>query len=160
MPSVADRTAQAPRPNVAALAVLALASAIGVLLGYALWVRTRAGQHLDPDAFDGRGISADARHAAGTLISTISIGSLALAIGFLATLALVRHRRTLALVAIVASGGAVLTSELLKLVVFERPPLLPSARPFHNSYPSGHTTIAYAVSIAATIVAPPRLRRG
>jgi hypothetical protein len=55
--------------------------------------------------------------------------------------------------------GAVLTTEVLKPFVFERPALLDSARDFHNSYPSGHTTIAYAVGIAATIVAPRRARR-
>jgi hypothetical protein len=154
------RASDASRPHVAALGALAVLAAAGVVATYVLWVRTRAGQQPDQDAFDGRAIFRDARSAAGDLLWTISIGSLVLAICVLAAFAFVRHRRTLALVATVAIGGAVLTTEVLQRFVFERPALLDSARDFHNSYPSGHTTIAYAVGIAATIVAPRRAPPG
>lgn len=157
MPPGDDPTAT--RPRTGALAALAAVASAGVLAAYWLWVRTRAGQLLDQDALDGRGISHRARDAAGALLSTISIGSLALAIAVLAGLALVRHRRTLAIVATVAIGGAVLTAEVLKLLILDRPTLIAGARPFHNSYPSGHTTIAYVVGLAAIIVAPRALRR-
>lgn len=147
------------RPNSPALALLAVAAAAGVALVYVLWVRTRTGQRLDQAALNGRGISHAARDAAGHLLSTISDGSLAVAVCVLAALAFVRHRRTLALVAAISVLGAVVTTEVLKLVVLQRPALIPSARDFQNTYPSGHTTVAYAVGIAATLVAPPRARR-
>jgi membrane-associated phospholipid phosphatase len=147
------------RPRAGALAAVAAFSALGVLLAYALWVRTRTGQRLDQAAFNGGAISRRAHDASGVLLSTISIGSLALAIAVLAALALLRQRRTLAIVAIAGVGGAVLTTEVLKLVIFERPPLYPSPRGFGNTYPSGHTTIAYAVGLAAVMVSPRRIRR-
>jgi membrane-associated phospholipid phosphatase len=90
----------------------------------------------------------------------ISIGSLVLAICVLAAFAFVRHSAHPGARGHSRDRQRRLTTEILKRFVFERPALLHSARDFHNSYPSGHTTIAYAVGIAATIVAPRRAPPG
>ncbi len=45
---------------------------------------------------------------------------------------------------------------MLKLVLLERPPLVPSFI-FDNSYPSGHTTVGMSVAVAAMLVVPRRL---
>lgn len=129
------------------------------LATYALLVRTERGQRVDQGAFDGRGIAPSTSHdAAQQLLTTISAGTLALACAVLVTQALVRRRTTLVLVAGSAIGGAILTTTILKQVL-TRPDLLIDGRLWANSFPSGHATIAFAVGVAATLVAPPRARR-
>lgn len=137
---------------------LALACAGAVAATYALLVRTHRGQRIDQGAFDGRGITEPAHDAAQQLLTTISVGTLALAAAALVAQALVRRRLTLALVAGTVIGGSVVTTQLLKGTL-ERPDLLIDGRMWANSFPSGHATIAFAVGVAATLVAPPRLRR-
>lgn len=138
---------------------LAVACAGAVAATYAVLVRTHRGQRVDQGAFDGRGIaSATAHDAAQQLLTTISVGTLAVALAALVVQALVRRRVALALVAGTAIGGSVLTTQLLKGVL-ERPDLLIDGRLYANSFPSGHATIAFAVGVAATLVAPPRARR-
>lgn len=140
------------------LAALALACALGCVLAYVLFVRTHAGQRVDEAALSGRLASLHARHAADQLLTTISVGSLALALGLLAGQALLRRRVAQAVVAVAVVLGAVALTELLKHVVLPRPELVPTAIE-RNSFPSGHTTTAFAVGIAAALAAPPRWRR-
>lgn len=140
------------------LAALAVGCAIALAAAYLVFVRTHAGQRIDGAALDGRFVSSHARHAASQLLTTIGVGSLALVLVLLVAQALLRGRVALAVVAAVVVFGAVVLTELLKHVVLVRPDLVPSSIE-SNSFPSGHTTTAFAAGIAATLAAPPRWRR-
>lgn len=140
------------------LAALAFACALGLVLAYGVFVRTHAGQRVDEAALSGRLASFHARHAADQLLTTISVGSLALVLALLAGQALLRRRVAQAVVAVAVVLGAVALTEVLKHLVLARPELVPTAIE-HNSFPSGHTTTAFAVGIAAALAAPPRWRR-
>ncbi len=138
---------------------LALTCAAGVAVTYAVLVRTRHGQRIDQGAYDGRVLASGHAHAAADqLLTTISVGTLALATGALVLQALARRRIPLAAVAGSVIGGALVTTEVLKHTL-SRPGLLPhTGHEFQNTFPSGHSTIAFGVGVAATMVAPPRLR--
>ncbi|MGN6190267.1 MAG: phosphatase PAP2 family protein [Conexibacter sp.] len=140
------------------LAGLALTCALALVATYLVFVRTHAGQRIDEAALSGRLASAHARDAADQLLTTISVGSLALVLLLLVGQALLRRRVAQAVVAVAVVLGAVAMSEVLKHLVLPRPELVPTAIP-HNSFPSGHTTTAFAVGIAAALAAPPRWRR-
>ncbi|HET6448717.1 MAG TPA: phosphatase PAP2 family protein [Conexibacter sp.] len=139
------------------LAALACSCALALIVGYLIFVRTHAGQRLDEAALDGRLASDHARHAASVLLTTISIGSLALALMLLVGQALVRRRVALAVVPVAVVLGALVLTEVLKHVLV-RPELVYSSID-HNSFPSGHTATAFAVGIAAALAAPPQWRR-
>ena len=122
-------------------------------------MRTYHGQRLDQGAFDGHALATGrARSAADHLLTTISVASLALALVVLMAQAAVRKRVGLSLVAGAVIVGAVLTTEVLKHWVLERPDLLARTL-YRNSFPSGHATVAFSVGVAATLVVPPWLRR-
>lgn len=140
------------------LAVLTVGCAIALVVAYVVFVRTHTGQRIDEAALHGRLASVRARDAANQLLTTISVGSLALVLVLLAAQALLRRRVALAVVAVVVVLGAVILTELLKHVLLVRPELVASSID-RNSFPSGHTTTAFAVGIAATLAAPPRWRR-
>lgn len=121
-------------------------------------VRTYWGQRLDEHAFAGRAVVAgEPAEGADNLLSTISTGTLALAVVALAALALLRRRPTLALLAAAVVGGSLIVTEILKLVVLTRPPLVPSSV-LDNSFPSGHATIGIGVGLAMVLVVPAGLR--
>jgi membrane-associated phospholipid phosphatase len=130
-----------------------------LVVTYLLFVRTYHGQKLDQGAFDGRALAdGRARIAADHLLTTISVASLALALLVLMAQAALRKRVGLSLVAGAVIVGAVLTTEVLKHWLLERPDLLARTL-YRNSFPSGHATVAFSVGVAATLVVPPRLRR-
>jgi membrane-associated phospholipid phosphatase len=79
-----------------------------------------------------------------------------LAIALVAAVAILRRRPRLALIAAASIAISLISTEFLKLVLLERPPLVPSYI-FDNSYPSGHTTVGMSVAIAAMLVVPRRL---
>jgi membrane-associated phospholipid phosphatase len=133
--------------------------ALALMAVYLVFVRTNAGQRIDEAALDGRLASFHARHAANQLLTTISVGSLALVLVLLVAQALLRRRVALAVMAVVVVLGALTVTEVLKHVVLVRPDLVPSSID-SNSFPSGHTTTAFAAGIAATLAAPARWRRG
>jgi membrane-associated phospholipid phosphatase len=140
------------------LAALAIACALALVVAYTVFVRTHAGQRIDEAALNGRLGSMHARAAADQLLTTISVGSLALGLALLAGQALLRRRLALAIVAVVVVVGALALTEVLKHLVLPRPQLVATAID-ENSFPSGHTTTAFAVGIAAALAAPPRWRR-
>jgi len=131
---------------------------LGLVAAYLVFVRTHAGQRLDEAALDGRLASEHARHAASVLLTTISVGSLALALVLLVAQALLRRRAALAIVTVTVVVGAVVVTEVLKHYLLLRPELV-STPIDHNTFPSGHTATAFAVGIAAALAAPPRWRR-
>jgi len=151
-----DRRPLRPLP----LAALTTACVAALVAAYLVFVRTHAGQRVDEAALNGRLASPHARRAASELLTTISVGSLALALALLVAQALLRQRIAAAVVAVAVVLGALTTTELLKHLVLVRPDLLPAPSTIdHNSFPSGHTTTAFAVGVAAALAAPPRWRR-
>jgi len=151
------RSSDSPRSS--GLLALLVTSIGGLVVTFVVFVRTEDGQRIDQGAFEGRGLaSPGAQEAADELLTTISVGALALAVVLLAGQALYRRRLILALVAAIVIGGSVVTTEILKHVLLQRPDLIGRA-PFANTFPSGHATVALAVGVAATLVVPPRARR-
>ncbi|MCU1426692.1 MAG: phosphoesterase PA-phosphatase related protein [Actinomycetia bacterium] len=141
------------------LVALGFGSAALLVAGYLVGVRTTQGQKLDNAAWLGRHIAThQATHGARVMLATISVSSLAVAIGVLALLAFGRGRPRLAIVVGIATFGANLTSEVLKHFVLTRPVLLAHAPIVKNTYPSGHSTVAMSVAVAAVLVVPHRWR--
>jgi len=155
--SMVDATASSYRRRLQALAVVAAAM---VAVVYILAERTTWGQRLDSTALQGRrALDPRAVHAAARLLTTIDVASLALIGGAIVIVALVRGHPRLAVGAGTLIAGSVLTSELLKHAVLTRPELgITDALGTKATYPSGHTTVAMSLGIAAMLVAPRRWR--
>jgi membrane-associated phospholipid phosphatase len=106
-----------------------------------------------------RALDPRAVHAAARLLTTIDVASLALIGGAIVIVALVRGRPRLAVGAGTLIAGSILTSEVLKHLVLTRPELgITDALGSKATYPSGHTTVAMSLGIAAMLVAPRRWR--
>ncbi len=143
-----------------ALLALAAAAVLLLTLVYLLGVRTTWGQRLDATAMQGRtALRPRAVEAASQLLDTISVASLVLIGGLIVLVALARRRPVLSLAAGAVIGGSVITTELLKKVILTRPDLgIIDPIGLKASFPSGHTTVAFSLAIAATLVAPSRHR--
>jgi hypothetical protein len=141
---------------------LAAVSFVLFCIVYLVAVQTRWGQTLDATALSGRSTLAPrAVPAASRLLGTIDKSSLVLVGGSIVLVALLRRRPLLALGAAVLIGGAIMTTEILKKLVLPRPDLGivdPLGR--LATFPSGHTTVAMSLAMAAMIVAPSRYRAG
>jgi membrane-associated phospholipid phosphatase len=149
-------TRDAPLSRLLALVVLCAA---GVLILYLVAVRTEHGQLIDNKALQGRTtLDTDTLDVANRILETISVASLVAGTGALVFIGLVRGRLLLAIAVGVSIFGAIVTTEILKRVVFERPNLVDNVRSFGNTYPSGHATVAMALAVGAVLVAPRRLR--
>jgi hypothetical protein len=137
----------------AALALLAF------FVIYALAVQTEWGQRVDQLAFTGGSRVPDrAADAAGRLLSTVSVGGLIVGMLLLGAVAAARRRVGLILVPAAVISLTMISAEVLKHVLLERPELLAVPLFTENTYPSGHTATAISVGLAAVLVAPPRLR--
>lgn len=125
-----------------------------------LGVRTTWGQRLDATALSGRdALRPRTIDAASQLLNTISVASLVLVGGLIVLVALARRRPYLSLGAGVVIAGSVITTELLKRVFLSRPELgIHDAVRTVPSFPSGHTTVAFSLAIAALLVAPSHIR--
>jgi membrane-associated phospholipid phosphatase len=131
-----------------------------VVAVYLVAVRTRWGQRVDATALRGRHVlDRRAVHAAGGLLSTIDVASLAFVGMAIVVVSLVRSRRRLGLAAGAIIAGSVLTSEVLKRVALARPRLgVVDQLGRLATYPSGHTTVAMALGVAAMLVCPSHWR--
>lgn len=141
------------------LAITAVLCGVALLTLYVLFVRTRWGQHLDDIAYQGRDASATrAGRRSERLLRSVTESSLALLTLAFMLISLARRRWRLAAAVVVAIGGAILTTEVLKHIVFVRP-VYPGIGGFDvNSYPSGHATIGTSLGLALVMVAPQRWR--
>lgn len=155
----AQRTARPGRPSlarrVAAPAGIALACAAGVVVVYAVFVRTALGQAVDEMAM--RGARVDHARLVNLLNSTLdgtSLTSVGLVALLAAAIGLVRRRIDLAVAAGILVVGANVTTQLLKPLLTR--PLFEVAGP--NSLPSGHTTAAASVAFALVLVLPHAVR--
>lgn len=135
---------------------LSIGSVVALTVVYVLGVRTTWGQRLDATALRGRAaLRPRTIHAAHQLLTTISIASLVLVGSLIVLIALARRRPLLAMGAAIVIGGSTVTTELLKRVFLQRPNLgIYDAVGRHASFPSGHTTVAFSLAVAALLVAP------
>jgi membrane-associated phospholipid phosphatase len=142
------------------LLTLALTAVIALAVVYLLGVRTTWGQRLDATALSGReSLRPRTVRAAADLLGTIDVASLILVGGAIVLVPLERRQPLLALSAGVLIGGSVLTTEVLKHVVLPRPYLgIQDPLGRTASFPSGHTTVAMSLAVAAMIVIPRRFR--
>jgi hypothetical protein len=146
-------------PGVGRLFALAAAAFVAFLVVYLLAVQTELGQRADEAALTGGRVAPEtAQGAADRLLRVVSIGSLAAAVLVLSGLAWLRRRPGLLLVPAVVVGASLIATELFKHVLLTRPPLAPDPHRMGNSYPSGHTTVAASIGMAAVLIAPARAR--
>jgi len=140
---------------------VALTCVAMLLLTYQLAVHTTSGRLLDGASLRG---AVDTRSglsgALERLLDVISVASLVAAGAVIASIALARMRRELALAAVVIMVGSNVTSQVLKRYLLERPDLgiYESTPATLNSMPSGHSTVALSAAVALTLVLPVRLR--
>ena len=140
---------------------------IGAILAFALLVAsyllavwTRAGQSVENAALRGADqVAGQDLISANAALNAITIGSLALATLLVGVIALIRGSVDLA----VASVGIIVVGQIitqgLKRFVLPRPDLVDVSGDFiHNTFPSGHTTIAMTVLFALILVTPYRWR--
>jgi len=142
-----------------ALAVAAVA-AVSVAVWYVVFVRTRWGQELDDLAFEGRrAVSAATTQRTDRMLHAVTESSLFLLGGAIVLLALAQRRLRVAVVVGACMSFAVVTTEILKLRLLDRPSFGGVQGITHNSYPSGHATIGMVLSLGLVMVAPSAWRR-
>ncbi|MEM8619867.1 MAG: phosphatase PAP2 family protein [Actinomycetota bacterium] len=133
--------------SIVAIALLALT--------YVVFVRTEWGQRVDDVAFDGREVEDPAvTQALNELLHSITQTSLFLLTAAIVTIALARRRWRLALVVGTTIVGAVVTTEVLKTRVLDRPRFDGVAGLEENWFPSGHATIGISLALGSVMVAP------
>ncbi len=153
--------AQRDRRSLALLGSWVAACAVVFWLVYHVSVRTEPGR-LFADASLRGAILSEAR--AGGLVDSvlgfITVASLAGAVALIATIALVRLRRDLGLIAVGLLLVANLSAQLFKGYLLPRPDLglIEYAPATLNSLPGGHSTAAFSVVVALLLVVPARLR--
>jgi membrane-associated phospholipid phosphatase len=160
---LASRATDGSLRSPASLACIAAVATSAVVMLYVLVLGTDVGRSLDAAALPAGlyGPGWDRAHEALAIaVQAISLASLAIvALGALAV-AITREGPRLALRVGLLLAGANLTSHFLK-------PLLGSADPLggerlraiHDSFPSGHATVAMSVAYTALAIAPARWRR-
>jgi membrane-associated phospholipid phosphatase len=159
---VRDLIAGAPRRWTLVWLVTMVICCVAVfLLVYQLGVHTTRGRLLDGAAFRGAVVARSpvTDYVEGVL-DVVSVLALMVAATAIVGIALVRHRRGLAVAAMVMIVGANATTQLLKSTVLTRPDLgLQETTPATlNSLPSGHGTVALSVVAALVLVLPAALR--
>ncbi|MEH3075336.1 MAG: phosphatase PAP2 family protein [Quadrisphaera sp.] len=138
--------------------LVAVASAVGVWVLHRVFVLTAHGQAVDEAALVGaRTRLWRLEDGANVVLDSVSAVAVLAALAVVAVVALAQRRVRLAVAAVVLVGGALATTQLAKHVLLSRPDL-DVTYALDNSLPSGHTTFAGAVSAAALLVAPVRLR--
>lgn len=145
-------------PSAVRWVVLAIGS-LAVLAGvYYAAVRTYTGQRVENDALTGsKQVNPDEVTAADEWLATFTLASLAIAVTVLAVIGWVRGGVRLAAVGVVLA--AIASTEVLKRVVLPRPVLVEAPEYLqHNSFPSGHTTVAMSVACATLLVVSWRWR--
>ncbi len=134
---------------------VSLASTVAFTVLYLVFVRTDEGQRLDQSALRHLGWSTQARRSVSTVLDVITIGGMALVLAGCVVIALARRRWSLAVGAVVLVGLSNLAAQLLKHQILTRPDL---GRSDLNSFPSGHTTVAASIAMAALLVVPRSMR--
>jgi len=152
---------QAPRAGKATRDLFALAVACALLVGllYLFFVCTRLGQRIDDAAVDGRStLTPEEVQDADDLLQTVDITSLVFLGGAVAFVAVVRGRLLLGAAALGVIGAANVSSQVVKALLPRSDLTGEPELVIGNSLPSGHTTVAASIAVAAILVAPRRLR--
>ena len=140
--------------------ILLCISIVLLIATYAVAVLTPMGQALENTALRGadQASTADSDQAWEGL-GEITIWTLGVATAAIGLIAVLRRKILLAFVAVgVIVGGQIITQSL-KRFILPRPELVEITGDYaHNSFPSGHTTIAMTVLVAAILVVPFRWR--
>ncbi len=114
------------------------------------------GQRLDQQAMEAVYARRDTLDQLLSALGYLSIGTMGLTMIVLLAMAALRQRFAAAVAAVIVVLGANVTTQLLKRVILDRPD---HGYGWHvNSLPSGHTTAAISLVIAALLVAPAALR--
>ncbi len=138
------------RALLAEVTALALVGVLGLAVTAYVALSTSQGLRLDVAAMNAVSSPEPVMYRLYQGLGLVSVGSVGLSLLTCLTLALVRRRFDLALGAAVVIVGANVTTQILKYHVFARPDLGQSP----NGMPSGHTTVALSIALAAVIVAP------
>lgn len=141
------------RRFVLSVRTMALASLVSFLLVLWVFTRTARGQQWDQRGRLSTGASARAWVLIVDPLTSITIATVACALAAFVVVALVRRRIALALAAIVVVTGANVTTQLFKAYWPTSPHY------WSTSLPSGHSTVAMSLSLAALLVAPSGARR-
>ncbi len=157
-PPAPARASGASRSAAVAWTVLvALVAALGVVGCWRLFVATEHGQAVDQASLEGAHIGQGRLwQVAEPVLDVVSVGFIVGAVLFCGAIALIRRRWSLAIAATLVLGGANLTTQFLKKLVWDRPDW--GHGPDFNTLPSGHTTAAASVAVAVLLVVPPRAR--
>lgn len=129
-------------------------------LTYILAVLTYSGQLVENAALIGaKSITKDELEDARIDLNTITHVSLAVALILLVAIGRLRRSWPLTIAGPGILLGATVTTEVLKHFILPRPDLADTyPHNWHNSFPSGHTTIAMASLVALLVVIPYRWR--
>ncbi|MFN8620808.1 MAG: phosphatase PAP2 family protein [Chloroflexota bacterium] len=127
---------------------------------YAISVLTPNGQLVSDLVLTGRPMEDPDRIAAAKdVLGSVSIASLLVAGLVIAGIALARRRPWMAVGVLVAIAGANVSTQVLKRMILPRPALsIDLGVGVHNSFPSGHVTVAAVLGIALLVVVAPRWR--
>lgn len=138
---------------------IAVSATALLVLTYWAAVHTVLGQRIENAALRGADqVSAADDVAASSQLSLITLFSFGAISAVLVVVAFVRGGVRLAVGAAVVLAGSTVITEVLKRVL-PRPGLIPVTGDYtHNSFPSGHTTIAMAVLFTLLLVVPHRWR--
>jgi membrane-associated phospholipid phosphatase len=140
-------------------ALVSVVAVVVLILLYVLAVRTRIGQEFDDIAFAGRSVEdPQVTRELNELLLSVTRSTLVLLTAALVVFALVRRRVRLALAVGLAVSISVVTTEVLKSLILERPPLDEIAGIAENSFPSGRATIGMSLSLGMVMVAAHRWR--
>jgi membrane-associated phospholipid phosphatase len=137
------------------LVALSAVAAVALAIVYLVLVRTMAGQRFDDLAFDGRVVeSPEITRATNDLLHLVTRSTLGLLTTAIVVAALLRRRVRLAIATGAAITASVVTTEVLKLHLLDRPDLDGIAGIEQNSFPSGHATIGMSLSLGIVLVTP------
>ncbi|RJQ83374.1 phosphatase PAP2 family protein [Pseudonocardiaceae bacterium YIM PH 21723] len=127
-------------------------------------VRTEAGQRFEDSALmgvHGRGQGFELTGAAAALTGLQQASAMMLLVVMLAAVAVIGVARQVIWrtgAALGVLGGSSALAQVLKVQVLNRPDLNVGHGSMHNSFPSGHVTLAAGATVALLLVMPARLR--
>lgn len=143
------------------LAALWTTATLGVL--YVVCVRTVEGQ-LHENALHSRALQTPDGNGVWWLERLFAVTSrlephhLVVALAAVAALGLVRGKPSRGALGVLVAGGTLAVTELLKLVVLDRPDLSERYGAIANSLPSGHTSAVLGLALGFLLAAPRALR--
>lgn len=135
----------------------------GIVLGaaaYVFAVRTVTGQTIENAALRGADQAGRAMTVqADSVLGTITITSMVIAMLALLVFAVIRRRSWVGLAALVIIVAGQIVTQILKSYILSRPELIEAYPQYlQNSLPSGHTTAAMTILFGVLLVTPFRLR--